>query len=200
MKQVVLLSAAFLFISCSAAPAQEQSQFDIGFGVGTLFSPSYGTTSNNHSAQNIGGGTYLNFNGDYIWWHHVGIEGDVAWRASQGSYGGYQPFRPIFWDFNGEYAPMLGRHAQLVLLGGIGGLSTRFYTQQYTCNYYYYSCTNYYSTTHFMGDVGAGVRLWVHGGLFVMPEFRSYFIHNNVEFNSGYATRVGATVGYTFGR
>ncbi len=97
------------------------------------------------------------------------------------------------------YAPPLGKYTQLELLGGIGGLSTRFYTQTYTCNYFSYSCTNYYSSNHFMGDVGAGVRVYLTHGVFLRPEFREYFIHNNVEFSSNHATRAGVTLGYSFG-
>lgn len=158
------------------------------------------SASGNHSPQTIGGGAYIGFSGDYILWHHLGVEGEVNWRASQALYGGYQPFRPIFYDFNAIYAPPLGKHAQLELLGGIGGLSTRFYTQTYTCNYFYYSCTNYYSSNHFMGDVGAAVRVYVTHSIFVRPEFREYFVHDNVEFSSGHATRAGVTIGYSFGR
>jgi hypothetical protein len=177
---------------------QAQQQFDIGFGVGTVIAPSGSSFTGNHSPQTVGGGAYLNFSGDYIFWRNAGVGGEVAWRASQNLYGGYQPFRTIFYDFNAVYAPPLGKHAQLELLGGIGGLGTRFYTQTFLCNYF--TCTNYVDSNHFMGDLGAGVRLFVGKGVFVQPEFREYFIHNNVEFSSGYATRSGVTVGYSFGR
>ncbi len=203
MKQFCLFALLFCVMVCLPACAQyysEQPQFDVGFGVGTVFAPSAGSASGNHSPQTIGGGAYLNFSGDYVFWRHLGVEGEVAWRASENLYGGYQPFRPIFYDFNAIYAPPLGRHAQLELLGGIGGLSTRFYTQTYTCNYFYYSCTNYYSSNHFMGDVGAGLRVYLTRGVFVRPEFREYFINNNYEFSSGHATRAGVTLGYSFGR
>ena len=158
---------------------QPQQQFDIGFGVGTVVASSGSSFTSSHSPQSLGGGAYLNFSGDYIFWRGVGLGGEVAWRASQNLYGGYQPFRPIFYDFNAVYAPSLGRRAQLVLLGGLGGLSTRFYTQTYFCNYS--TCTNYVDSNHFMGDLGAGIRLFVDKGVFLQPEFREYFIHNNVE-------------------
>ncbi len=186
--------------SASAQWSPETHQFDVGFGVGTLLAPYSSSNSSNRSAQGIGGGAYLAFSGDYLLWRHFGIEGEVAWRASQNLYYGNQPFRPIFYDFNALFAPPLGKHAQLELLGGIGGLSTRFYTQTYTCDLFTYSCTNYVSSNHFMADVGVGLRLYVHNGFFVRPEYRGYFVHNNVEFNSGYAARVGATIGYSFGR
>jgi hypothetical protein len=196
---------ALALLSClvavpAAAQYSSQQQFDVGFGVGTLIAPSSSSASGNHSYQTMGGGAYLNFSGDYLFWHHLGVQGEVAWRASENLYGGYQPFRPILYDFNAIYAPPLGKHAQLELLGGMGGLSTRFYTQNYTCDYFTYQCTNYVSSNHFMGDVGAGISLYLTHALFVRPEVREYFIHNNVEFSSGRATRAGVTLGYSFGR
>jgi len=146
----------FWLLVALPACAQESQQFDVGFGVGTVVAPSSSSALGNHSPQTIGGGAYLGFTGDYLSRRHIGVEGEVDWKASQGLYGGYQPFRPIFYDFNAIYAPPLGKHAQLELLGGIGGLSTRFYTQNYTCDYFTYICTNYVSSNHFMGDVGAG--------------------------------------------
>jgi hypothetical protein len=200
LKQTCLLAAVVCALFTVPAFAQsEQSQFDIGFGVGTVIAPSSASASGNYSPQTIGGGTYLSFSGDFLFWRHFGAQGEVAWRASETLYGGYQPFRPIFYDFNAIYAPPLGKHVQLELLGGIGGLSTRFYTQTYTCNYFTYYCTNYVSSNHFMGDVGAGVRVYLTHGVFVRPEFREYFIHNNVEFSSNHATRAGGTLGYSWG-
>jgi Outer membrane protein beta-barrel domain len=190
---------ASLLLSLPAFSQSEQSQFDVGFGVGTVVAPSASSASGRYAPQTIGGGAYLSFSGDYIFWHHLGVEGEVAWRASENLYGGNQPFRPIFYDFNAIYAPPLGHHAQLELLGGLGGLSTRFYTQTYTCDFFTYSCTNYVSSNHFMGDVGAGIRVYLTHGVFVRPEFREYFIHNNVEFSSGHATRASGTLGYSFG-
>lgn len=199
LKKLIVLASFSLILVASTTNAQETQQIDVGFGVGTLFAPS-SPSSSSYSPQGMGGGTYLDFSGDYIFWHNLGVQGEVAWRASESLYGGYQPFRPIFYDFNAIYAPRLGKHAQLELLGGLGGLSTRFYTQNYTCDYYTYTCTNYVSSNHFMGDVGAAIRLYVHGGVFVRPEVREYFIHNNQEFASGHATRADVSIGYTFGR
>lgn len=201
MKRLFALVCVCCCVGCwqLAAWAQETSQFDLGFGVGTVFAPSASAASGNHSPQSLGSGAYLNFSGDYLFWHHVGVQGEVAWRASENVYGGYQPFRPIFYDFNAMYAPPLGPHAQLVLLGGLGALSTRFYTQTYNCDYFTGYCTNYASSNHFAGDVGAGVRLYVHHGIFLQPEFREYFIHNNYEFSSSHATRADVMLGFTFG-
>lgn len=183
--------------SAQYQPYGETHQFDVGFGVGTLFAPSYSSNSPNHSPQSLNGGTYLDFSGDYLFWHHLGVQGEVTWRASQGYYAGLQPYRPILYDFNAIYAPPLGSHAQLELLGGLGGITTHFYTPFYNCSFY--SCTNYFSSSHFMGDVGVAIRFYVSHGVFLRPEFRQYFINNNVEYSSGLASRLGVTLGYSFG-
>lgn len=201
-RSVTLGILAGLLLAAASAHAQHSSygssqQFDVGFGVGTLLAPSTATTSANHN-QSLGGGTYLSFSGDYLFWHHLGVEGEVSWRASQGYYFAIQPYRPILYDFNAIYAPPLGKYVQLELLAGIGALSTRFYTPNYFCSFYY--CINYYSSNHFDGDVGVGLRIYAYKGLFIRPEYRQYFIHNNYEFNSAYAGRAGGTIGYSFGR
>ena len=205
MKQHLALSLFLgLVFGSICAQAQYQTypegpQFDATFGVGTILAPSsFNGNLANHSPQSLGGGTYLSFSGDALFWHHLGAQGEVAWRASQGLYLGTQPYRPILYDFNAIYAPPLGQHAQLELLAGIGGLSTRFYTPVYFCNFY--SCTNYVSSNHFLGDVGVAVRFYLSHGVFVRPEFREYFINNNVDYASPYATRVGGSIGYSFGR
>jgi hypothetical protein len=190
--------AAMLCVLCLVAgSAFAQQQFDVAFGVSSLLAPSSGSASGNHSFQTISGGAYPNFSADVIFWRNLGVQGEVAWRASQNLYGGYQPYRPIFYDFNAIYAPQVGKHAQLELLGGLGAESVRFYTGTYTCDFY--SCTNYVSSNHFMGVVGAGLRLYAKGGFFVRPEFREYFVHNNYEFSSDHSTRAGVSIGYSFG-
>jgi hypothetical protein len=198
------LAGSLLFLSASSLWAQygwsssSQQQGDVGFAVGTLVAPSSSSASGSYYPQTLSGGTYLTVSGDFLFFHHFGVGSEVSWRASRNLYQGYQPFRPILYDFNAIYAPPLGKHASLELLGGFGGISTHFYTQNYSCNLF--TCTNYATVNHALGDVGAGIKLYVHGGVFLRPEFREYFIHDNYEFSSGHATRAGVTLGYTFGR
>src|SRR3569833_1822770 len=82
-------------------------QLDAAFGVFTLTAPSNNSivTNGTLSPQSIGGGAFPTFSANYLWKNHLGIQGEVAWRAKQGIYGGYQPFRPILFDFILMYAP-----------------------------------------------------------------------------------------------
>ncbi len=180
------------------AVAAQGQNVDFGFGAGTVMAPSGFKAGVNNAPQSVGGGTFLSFSGDFLIRHHLGVQGEVAWRATQAKYFDVQPFRPIFYDFNGIYAPPLGKHAGVEVMGGIGAQSTRFYQPQFVCSFT--SCTNYTSSNHFLGPFGGGFRLYPFGGgFFVRPEAHVYLVHNNFEFSSGHSFRVGASLGYTLG-
>ncbi len=190
-------SVISVFALCFLLNLAHAQQIDIGFGLSGIHSPSTGSTSV-FSAPSQGGGVYLGFNGDFLLKKNFGVGGEINWRATQAIYNGYQPYRPLFWDFNGIWLPHLAKHVTGELQAGIGVESIRFYNNYYTCSYIT-GCTNYTSSNHFMGDFGGGIRFYPHGNFFVRPEARFYLIHNNVEFNSNHLTRYGVTIGYTFG-
>lgn len=194
MRKFAVMAVFAFFFAVNLARAQ---QIDIGFGVSGLTSPS-SASSTVFSAPSQGGGAYVGFNGDFMLKKNFGVGGEIFWRASQGLYNGYQPYRPLFWDFNGVWLPHLAKHVTGELAAGIGVESIRFYNNFYSCSYIT-GCTNYTSSNHFMGDFGGGIRFYPHGNFFIRPEARLYLIHNNVEFNSNHATRYGVTIGYTFG-
>lgn len=181
----------------------QAQQFDVAFGVGTTQGTSASNASDDHSPVNIGGGAYPAVSADFLFRHHFGVGGEVAWRASQNTYPGLyqdQPSRPIFYDFNAVYAPALGLDRRIApeFSGGIGALNTRFYNGYYNCTYFG-GCTNYDSVSHFMGHIGVGLKLYAAGNFFIRPEAHFYFINNNQEFSSAYARRYGVSIGYTFG-
>lgn len=175
-------------------------QLDIAFGVNALTSPAATLSTSGQTLESIGGGTYVGFSGDYLFLfdRQFGVGSEVFWRASRANYGISQPYRPLFYDFNAVWAPRLGPHISPELVAGIGAESLRFYTPFETCSFV--SCTNYVSSNHFMGNFGGGLRMYVHGGLFIRPEVKLYLVRNNVEFSSNHATRYGVSIGYSFGR
>jgi hypothetical protein len=185
---------------CLLTVATQAQQFDGAFGIGGVKSTTAANAANNYSPQSVGGGTFLGFSGDFLFPKHYGIEGEVFWRAKQNTYNPFisgQPFRPIFWDFNGIYERNFAKRVGVELLAGIGEESVRFYQPFITCSFT--SCTNYTSVGHFMGDFGGGLRLYVTPNVFVRPEARVYLIRNNFEFSSGHAERFSVSIGYTFG-
>jgi hypothetical protein len=176
--------------------AQAQ-QSDIAFGVSTTSAPPATFSSSVTNQQvSLTGGAYLSFGGDFLFFKHMGIGGNIAWRASEAQTPSFQPYRPILWDIDGMWVPPLGKHAAAEFSAGIGAQSTRFYTNYYTCSF---GCTNYATSTHFLGQFGGALKLYAHGGFFVRPEFHLYLIANNVEYSSSHAFRYGGSIGYTFG-
>ena len=188
---ITFLSLFFLF--CATVQAQ---QVDIAFGVGTVTAPSAFDATGDFFPQSVGGGVFPSFSGDVLFLHHLGVGGNVSWRATRNLSQGFLPCRPIFYDFNAVFAPPLGKHAEAQLEGGIGGESVRFYQGFVTCSFF--SCTDFVSTNHFLGHVGGGIKLYAYHNFFIRPEAHFYFIHNNVEFSGNHATRLGASIGYTF--
>jgi hypothetical protein len=172
--------------------AQAQQQFDVAFGLGTI------TTADppDLNSATLRGGAFPAFSGDFLFKHNLGIQGEVAWRASRAIFQGFQPYRPILYDFNGIYAPSFGKRFGAEVMGGIGALSTRVYQQFQTCNSSF-SCTNYTSSNHLAGHVGGGLKFYVTHSFFVRPEAHYYFIRNNDEFGVGRAARYGLSIGYT---
>jgi hypothetical protein len=195
LKKLTLI--AILFVFGLFEPIAQGQQFDVAFGVGTLKS-SAGKTTNGLFFPTMGGGAYPSFSADFLLTRRLGVEGEVDWRASQNLYGGFQPYRPIFYAFNAIWAPKLAKPITAELMAGIGGENLRFYTPTLSCSFVT-GCTNYVSSNHFMGDVGGGIRAYFWRNAFIRPEVRLYLIHNNVEFSSDYTARYGVSLGYSFG-
>ncbi|HXP15801.1 MAG TPA: hypothetical protein VN868_01785 [Terriglobales bacterium] len=188
---VVVLVLPFL------APFTVHAQaFDVAFGVGTLIAPAASNASGSHAPVSETGGAYPVMSADLLLKGRLGVSGELAWRASRNLYAGFQPYRPLLYDFNGIYAPKLGKHAAAELMAGIGWESLRFYQPFTTCSFI--ACTDFVSSNHFMGHFGGGLRYYVHGNFFIRPEAHLYLVRNNNEFSSPMATRVGMSLGYTF--
>lgn len=191
MKKLSLLVASFCLFFLLGSTAQAQ-QFDLTFGVGGLVAPKSTAT-----LQTMGGGAYPNFGVDFIFYKNLGVAFNAAFRASQNLYQGFQPFRPFLYDVDLIYAPPLGKRAQLDLTAGIGASSTRFYTAFLTCGTFT-GCSNFVSSNHFLGQFGAGLRLYITPRIFIRPEAHYYIINNNFEFSGSHATRFGVSLGYSF--
>jgi hypothetical protein len=184
------------FVTCLLVSNAYGQQFDAAFGVGTISSSS-GKTVNGLFFPSDTGGAYPGFSADLLLRHRFGFEGELSWRASQALYGGFQPYRPLFYSFNAIWAPKLTKNLTAELLAGIGGEDVRFYGFS-NCNNFF-GCTTYASSNHFMGDFGGGIRAYIWHNVFIRPEVRLYLINNNVEFSSNTVVRYGGSLGYSFG-
>jgi hypothetical protein len=194
MRIVLVLTLCCLAASAFSNLAQAQ-KIDIAFGVGTTLAPAA-----NDNGPSLSGGAYPGFSGDFLFWHNLGVGGEVFFRGSQNS--GYEGltgfnYRPVFWNINAVYSPKLASHTYLELVGGIGALDTHIYQ----CNIGGITCGGtsiISSSNHFDADLGGGIKFYLKGGFFVRPEARFYFVNNNTDYSSGHAARVGASIGYTF--
>jgi hypothetical protein len=173
-------------------------QVDAQFGINGITAPSASSATGSYAPQSLTGGVYPSVGADFLLKHNLGLGGEVAWKGGRGLYQGFQPYRPIFIDFNGVWAPRFN-HIGVVAEAGFGAADTRFYQSTFQCSGFS-GCTNFTSVTHLMGHLGGGLRLYVHGPLYIAPEAHVYFIRNNYEFSAAHATRYGINIGYSFGK
>jgi hypothetical protein len=194
-KLTLAVVVSVVFAAVTAAHAQ---RIDFSFGLSTTNGPSAQTdSSGNVVAPSFARGTYIGFGGNVLFYHNMGINGEVSLRATQAHYSTAFfdiPYRPVFYDFNAIWAPKYGKLGP-ELMAGIGAESLRFYVAP-SCGS---GCINYQSFNHFTGHFGGGLKIYVKGGFFVRPEAHLYLVHNNQEFNGGRVGRYGASIGYSFG-
>lgn len=198
MKKPVFIIFFLGVLLLLASAAQAQVQFDAAFGISGFKGTSFADASGNFFPQDVAGGTFPTFSGDFLLFKRLGVQGEVSWRATRNLSQGFQQFRPIFYDFGAVYSPPLGKHAAAEFTTGLGGESIRFYQPFLTCNFF--SCTDFTSSNHLLWELGAGLRLYTWHNVFIRPEARFYLIRHNLEFSSNHATRIGASIGYSFGR
>lgn len=199
MRKTALLAALSGIIFLAGFAQAQQGDAMIGFG--TIVAPSSSACST-FSATCVGsekGGLFTTISGDVILHKRIGFNVEASWRTKQGVDQNDQLYRPILFDFNGDYQPRITKRVGLDLLGGIGWQTTRFYGFQYTTSCLDFgSC--YTSNNHFLVDAGAGLRYYAYGNFFIRPEVHFYHILNNTDvFTNGNVIRVGASLGYTIG-
>jgi hypothetical protein len=194
LKKLTLLAALCVFFALARTAHGQQLDAALGFGTVTATSGTSAEAPDNIVSQR--GGLYPSISGDVLFLHHhtAGIQGEVSWRGSQGLYAGQLPYRPILYDFNGIWAPKLSKLVQAELMAGFGGETLRFYGIP---NCTFVGCTDYVSSKHLTGHVGAGIRFYVWHSVFVRPEAHFYAIHNNNEFPSSNANRFAISIGYS---
>ena len=191
MKKLSFLVMTFALIFLLGSPAQAQ-QFDLSAGVSGLNRPiQHCYICRPSAAAHIRLLAWIFFS-TTIWESAL----TRLSAPSENLYQGQLPFRPFFYDVDAVYAPPLGKRAQLELSAGIGAESVRFYTPTFQCSFT--GCTNFVSSNHFLGQFGAGIRLYVTPRIFIRPEAHLYLVHNNVEFSGSHATRFGVSIGYSF--
>jgi hypothetical protein len=192
-------------LSFAAATAYAQTNLDVFFGVGTAQDSSSNSTFLN-PVTNIGnvttphlGGTFGKIGADFFLSHGFGFNGEADFRFTQGNYAGLT-YRPIFYDFNGVWAPLQGR-IQPIVEGGIGGVDLKFYYPNSYCDIYA-GCTssNFYleSSNHFQVHMAGGVRFYVTPHIFLGPQVDVHWVNNFYQFGSAWVPEYTVSVGWSF--
>jgi hypothetical protein len=196
---------AFTFLFSALAHSQ---QVDVTVGAGIMESPTPNLTSLSFQQPAEKGGIYpvvgADFVGTFRNHHRVGLSAETSWRNGKANYPFTgETYRPFLTDVNALYQPRLTKKIGLDLSAGIGFASTQFFLPPASvCTAPGGGCTNYTSSTHFLEDIGGGLRYYVWHRIphvFVRPEIRYYHIQSNYQFHSDNVARLGASIGYTFG-
>jgi len=204
LRKLTLLAYVFAFLFFAHFAAAQQ--VDIMGGGGTLMQPYTSNSSQSFTQLAETGGVYLNVGADYVDNdRRFGLNLESSWRYHRASYYGYESYRPILTDINVLFQPKLNKKFGLDFMAGIGADSTRFYLPTTVTCGHFSGCVLYTSTDHFMEHFAGGLRYYFWHSVFVRPEANIYHIHGNTNnmtggFNSDFVTRVGASIGYTFGR
>jgi hypothetical protein len=201
--RIISVCAVLLFAALVHA-----QQIDIAVGGNTTLSTKNTSASAAYLPPPEKGGLYPSLSADVILHKQFGINAEVALRAKEGLYNGFQGYRPIFFDANAIYVPRLSFKAHAEFMAGVGGERTLFYGQSSgaygqsgSCNPVYASgCLTYLNTNHFLVHVGGGIRYDIWRKFFIRPEAHLYIVPNNTPFNSNYVGRVGVSIGYKFDR
>ncbi len=80
--KILRIFGVLCVLACFAAVAQGQ-QFDVAVGLSTVSSQAATINSSGLYVPNAGGGAYPVFSGDFLFFHSIGVGGEVTWRASQ---------------------------------------------------------------------------------------------------------------------
>jgi hypothetical protein len=203
----VVLSLAFAFSICSAV-AHAQEGPDVFFGVGSASAPSSNQLIDTFGDGNLYrtpslGGTFGKVGADIMITPHFGIGGETDFRFSQGAYAGLN-YRPVFYDFNGIYAPTLNHFKRIVpeFQAGLGGVNMKFYYNNAYCDQFA-GCqsNNQYveSSNHFQVHLSAGLRVYVTSHIFVRPQVDAHWVNNFFQFGSDWVPEYGGSIGWSFG-
>jgi len=192
------LSLEFVCALVFLASFAHAQQFDIAAGGSTLWSSKNNSASEAFLPPAEKGGTYPT-----VWIQRLneknrGIAIEGAFRYHEGIYNNFQFYRPFLYDANLVYARRLAAKTRGDFMGGAGAETLLFYAHG-TCGPNG-GCAVHVNSTHFLLHAGFGVRYYAWRNIFIRPEVHYYFIPNNYQFHSDNVFRLGASVGYTFGK
>jgi hypothetical protein len=196
-----MLGLALLTIGAGTGYAQ--GGIDFYFGMGTIRDAAaepINLGDGTFQERPAMGGVFGTVGGDVMVTPKLGVGVEVAFRFAQADYASGYNYRPVFYDFNGIWAPVTGKHLFVPeFQGGLGGASLRFYggTPYYDYNTGQY--TNFAgSSNHLQLHAGAGLRIYFSDRAFLRPQVDLHWVRNlNQEFKSNTAMAYSIAIGYS---
>ncbi len=199
MRKFARLMCVCAFLPFAFATFAHSQQFDFAVGGGTLFSTKNITASQAYLPPAEKGGVFPSVSIERVFKNHYGYSAEFAFRFDEGSYNGFQKFRPVIYDINAVRNSRFAKKYTADFQAGLGGQSTFFYGPSGSCQSL--GCATHLDSNHFLLHAGFGLKYALFHRLFVRPEANYYRILNNTsDFHSDNVLRLGASVGYTFPR
>lgn len=149
------------------------------------------------------GGLFGSAGVDYMLKPKIGLEGEYTFHLGQRPYLPDEglKMRPSFYDINAFWQPF-GKRVAPFLEGGFGGARLSLLFNPNSCltgsscgSFTPPSSLNYYQL-HF----AVGGKIYVHGPIFVKPQFDLHYVFNLQQFGRNAVIGYMISAGYTFGR
>jgi hypothetical protein len=205
-KLKVLMLLAFVALVFGTQKTARAQSGDVYFNIGTATDKSSNQMIDTFGDGNLYstpamGGVFGGFGGSFMFKPTIGFGAEYFARFSQAGYAGLN-YRPKFYDFNAVFKPLPSlKMVDPEFQAGIGGASLSFYYPP-QCNSIS-GCSNsslVASSRHFQVHFGAGLNIYVKGGIFVRPQVDVHYVKNFFQFGSNWAPAYSVAVGYAFGR
>ncbi|MGD0497092.1 MAG: hypothetical protein ABSC23_01515 [Bryobacteraceae bacterium] len=222
VKQICRYLPLLALALVSIQPGKAQSTVDVNMGFGSAqdkANTGLDATSANFAECTASttvcaktpslSGFMLGFGANAILWKKFGIGGEANFQTGKQSYadlsatqGFLLKSRVTFYDFDGIYQPVNQPKTTVQILGGVGGVNTKFYEGLASGSLLGNSANGNYaisSSNHFQVHGGVGVQLYVSGNFFIRPQFDIHYVPNFIQFGSNLVTSESVWVGYTLG-
>jgi opacity protein-like surface antigen len=208
-----------LALGC-ASFAWAQAALDVNVGFGTAHDTASGSGIDGPASLNAFGpctpglsdafcqatpgldGFFLGLGADIMLYKRFGVGAQFNVQPAHSNYGPLE-FRQSFTDFDGIYAPISNKRAELRLLGGVGFARTSFSISQSGCVGTAVCSTSVEpigSANHFDMNVGIGVQIYLTSHIFIRPQFDFHYVPNlTQQFGRDYVPEGTIWLGYNFG-
>jgi len=151
------------------------------------------------------GGLFGNFGVDFMFKKHLGVNAEYAFKFKRSPFlaGDSLNIRPSFYDINALWQPLTDKRMIPALEGGVGIARISLYQTQTPPITGVTDLSSFpagANRNHFQLHLGAGLKIYVKGNLFVKPQFDFRYVrHLTDQYGRNIVLQFSGSVGYTFG-